>query len=410
MATGRETSFARGYAAILSGLVLLVVFLVGGLIWYNSRKTAELAILSADRLIAEISEKVMGRVQLLYDPMIAIVALASRVPDVAAMTHGDNPRAAGFLIRGLKAYPQIFSLYVGYSNGEFFMVSHIAGDQNVAARAALGAPNEAAFANERIELSADGSQRLQWVFLDDDGAVLSRRDEADVNYDPRQRQWYQLARTGAGAVARTHPYLFASSKQIGVTLSRSLDGPVEGAFGADVAIGELSRFLAAQNITPTSRVFIFNTAGEFVAGTDRQVTPGGLDAMPRTAAPGDAIAGQSDLVTSGLFEHFKSARPEGNFRYDAGGRSYLARISQIPERYGEGEYLAIAVPIDEIIAPITDIRTQTLLYSSAFLLFALPLYCMLLVIWIDRRLARRSSDADNWETQSRKKSDPQSQD
>ncbi len=95
---------------------------------------------------------------------------------------------------------------------------------------------------------------------------LSRRDEADVNYDPRQRQWYQLARAGAGAVARTRPYLFASSKQIGVTLSRSLDGPVEGAFGADVAIGELSRFLAAQKITPTSRVFIFNAAGEFVAG------------------------------------------------------------------------------------------------------------------------------------------------
>jgi hypothetical protein len=71
---------------------------------------------------------------------------------------------------------------------------------------------------------------------------------------------------GAGAVARTRPYLFASSKQIGVTLSRSLDCPVEGAFGADVAIGGLSRFLAAQKITPTSRVFIFNAAGEFVAG------------------------------------------------------------------------------------------------------------------------------------------------
>jgi hypothetical protein len=195
-----------------------------------------------------------------------------------------------------------------------------------------------------------------------------------------------------------------------VTLSRSLDGPVEGAFGADLAIGELSRFLAAQNITLTSRVFIFNAAGEFVARTDRQATPGEPDAMPHTAAPGDTIAGQGDLVTSGLFEHFKSTRPEGNFRYDAGGRSYLARISQVPERYGQGEYLAIAVPIDEIIAPITGIRTQTLLYSSAFLVFALPLYCMLLVIWIDRRLARRSSDADNRETQGWQKRDRQSQD
>src|SRR5258708_10612590 len=121
---------ARTYVAILGVLVLIVVSLVGGLIWYNAKKTAELAIVSADRLIAEIGEKVMERVQLLYDPMIAIVAFASRVPGINAMTHGEDPPASDFLIRGLRAYPQIFSLYVGYGNGEFFMISHIAGEQN----------------------------------------------------------------------------------------------------------------------------------------------------------------------------------------------------------------------------------------------------------------------------------------
>jgi hypothetical protein len=47
------------------------------------------------------------------------------------------------------------------------------------------------------------------------------------------------------------------------------------------------------------------------------------------------------------------------------------------------------VPIDEIEKPITDIRNQTLLYSIAFLLFALPLYVTLVVAWIDRRLQGR---------------------
>jgi len=47
------------------------------------------------------------------------------------------------------------------------------------------------------------------------------------------------------------------------------------------------------------------------------------------------------------------------------------------------------VPIDEIEKPITEIRNQTLLYSVAFLLFTLPLYMSLVVVWIDRRLKGR---------------------
>jgi hypothetical protein len=48
------------------------------------------------------------------------------------------------------------------------------------------------------------------------------------------------------------------------------------------------------------------------------------------------------------------------------------------------------VPIDEIETPIIEIRNQTLLYSIAFLVFALPLYVTLIVVWIDRLLENRS--------------------
>src|SRR5258708_33737945 len=100
----------------------------------------------------------MERVQLLYDPMIAIVALASRVPGINAMTHGEDPPASDFLIRGLRAYPQIFSLYGGYRNGEFFMISHIAGEQNAPAHAALGAPADARRPHQATQLPHDGGR------------------------------------------------------------------------------------------------------------------------------------------------------------------------------------------------------------------------------------------------------------
>ena len=65
------------------------------------------------------------------------------------------------------------------------------------------------------------------------------------------------------------------------------------------------------------------------------------------------------------------------------------QIRKLPERYDKDEYLAIVVPTEEILEPITAIRTDTLFYSLAFLLFALPLYATLVVAWIDRRLKGR---------------------
>ena len=46
------------------------------------------------------------------------------------------------------------------------------------------------------------------------------------------------------------------------------------------------------------------------------------------------------------------------------------------------------MPIDEIERPIIELGNQTLFYSTAFLVFVLPLYVTLIVISIDRRLGR----------------------
>ena len=103
--------------------MLLVAALGGGIIWFNSVKTEQLALVSADRLMLEIGDEILERVQRLYDPMVATVALAARVPELQAMCEAEDPPALPFFVRGLKGYPQILSLYVGFANGEFFMVS-----------------------------------------------------------------------------------------------------------------------------------------------------------------------------------------------------------------------------------------------------------------------------------------------
>ena len=101
----------------------------------------------------------------------------------------------------------------------------------------------------------------------------------------------------------------------------------------------------------------------------------------------------------GLYDAFAKARDAASLALTIGGRSYEAQVRALPDRYGKDEFLAIVVPTEEILEPIAAIRTETVFYSGAFLVFALPLYATLVVAWIDRRLGRKDEDTMPWPTE-----------
>ncbi len=74
----RLADLSRDHAVLL----FIIVALAGGIIWYNSKKSNELAIAAAQRLMQEADDKIIDRIRLLYDPMYAIVGIASLVPEL----------------------------------------------------------------------------------------------------------------------------------------------------------------------------------------------------------------------------------------------------------------------------------------------------------------------------------------
>jgi adenylate cyclase len=139
-----------------------------------------------ERLMQEAGEDISDRIKLLYDPMYAIVSIASQVPELTSPTIKDDLHAMSLTLRVLRICPQILSLYVGFDDGDFFMVTHIAGENSAELRAALHAPEAAAFANEIISAGADGGRSTQSIFLAEDGGIVGRRDLAPADFDPRQ--------------------------------------------------------------------------------------------------------------------------------------------------------------------------------------------------------------------------------
>jgi adenylate cyclase len=162
------------------------------------------------------------------------------------------------LLRALHFYPQILSLYVGFDNGDFFMVTHITGEDRTRLRRSLGAPEKAAFANKIITTGQDGARAERWRFLDDDGVQVSGRDAAPTDFDPRRRPWYGPA-LRSDHVELSDLYIFAMGDEPGFTLSRSFAAAMPGVFGADLAAFDLSHFLNEQRITPSSQMGRFES-------------------------------------------------------------------------------------------------------------------------------------------------------
>jgi adenylate cyclase len=381
-----------GIAALL---VVIVVGLVGGIIWYNFAKSASLTVDTAERLLAASSEDTVHRIELFYEPVLAIVALASRIPQISEMTPREREDRAALVMTGLRRYPQLFSLYVGYENGDFDMITRVGGEERSAARKRLGAPDTAFFAHEVIRADSDGQRRTIWSFLDERGAPIEQRNAVEAAYDPRVRQWYRLAHDD-DKVHRSDPYIFAASQEIGITLSRKLDGASQGVFGADLALREVSNFLAQKKLSDSGRAFLFNGRGEVIAfPDDGKIQRAIKNELESTLVP-TTIASLGDPAISALYESVQKQGSERMMRLDVNGRSYLSQVVPIMRQMGEADYLGMVVPVDEITAPINRIRTDALMYSLAVLLLVLPLYITLVFIWLDSRLGRSSFSASDF--------------
>jgi adenylate cyclase len=385
----------RTYVGITGLLVLFVVALVGGIIWFNAQKTQELMVADAEQLMIETGEKVTDRIRLLYDPIYAIVGLGSQVSNLTAPLPPDGSDgpypALKLMLRGLRIYPQILSFYVGYENGDFYMVTHIAGEGADQLRTALAAPPKAVFANEIVSENTNGQRMVRWNYLAEDGTIIDSSKPVPATFDPRSRPWYETAKN-SDDVEHSGLYIFSSSGEPGFTLSRRFGDSVKGVVGADLAARQISQFLREQRITPSSTAFIFTPLGEIVAMPDETE----MAAITKSVQANTMISlpKMDDMNNPLLSEVFASYTTGRAKLYAVDGRSYVGRVVPIPPRYGARQLLAVMVPVDEIEQPVIAARNGALFRSIVILVLVLPLYVTLIIVWIDRRLGRRAGTDD----------------
>lgn len=380
---------------IMTIFVLIFLMFSAFIVWFNYSQNTKAALQAADRLMADISEKVRERTEGQLQPLFDMAHLSTELPGMRRKPIDDAEPTDLYLMRALERNPQILSFYRGYEDGDFYQIQGLAGADN-RLHQRLQAPDSTRFARRHIRHSAGGHRIEDWDFLANNHSKIGTRSNASPNYDPRVRPWYKRARAHERQVIVTDLYVFSSTSEIGITVAKGFDDPASGVFGADVTLANLSDFVAKQRLSDASLLFIFDRRGRLVAHHDKSALSQSVTEDGKAKILPSFASDLKNPVVDALMVAFDDTGGtqdvQGIFEVD--GERHIARITRLPLSGGGDWFLAFIVPVHEFIGPIIKTGTWSFLISLGAVCLIIPLL-VLAARMISRPLNQLVEEADD---------------
>jgi HD-GYP domain-containing protein (c-di-GMP phosphodiesterase class II) len=360
----------------IATLFSVLIIGVGGVIgWHNYIQNRALIISASQELVQAIGGKTVAGLEAIYQPAELLIDLLAHQRLRQANNLADRMESIVYIADALQHSPSLSAIYVGYSNGDFFLLRPLR--DNATVRAEFRAPADAAFLVQSIERGVGGTPRGAYVFLDSTLTAMERREVPDYAFDPRTRPWFQQA-LATGQQIKTAPYVFFSTGEVGVTFARRSDGGVS-VVGADLTLRDLSRALQQEKLTPSSELVLFDSDGVALAYDKPERM-----ALDRGDRSNPGLAKVSELgspVLSRLMESLGAGAATSTLGLDVAGRQWQGLVSRLQvEGEPDGVYLAVLSPEDELLSRAHRISRETLLITLAIILLSIP------VAWLLSRL------------------------
>ncbi|WP_456023448.1 HD domain-containing phosphohydrolase [Pseudomonas protegens] len=342
------------HISVMFTFLLLLTGVVLGL--FNYRQTTQIILSSSEKLFERIEQDVRLDMSATYQPIRHLLSLLADNPATQATRLEQRLPLLRPFSQSLTDNPNLASLYLGYANGDFFMVRPL---RSAALKTLLNAPEAAAYQVWSIEHDAQGAIHSQSLFFDQALTPAGRQDNPEDRYDPRSRAWFTDAREQNEQIT-TEPYVFFSTHNVGTTLARR--SGANAVIGADLTLVALSAALSKHVVTASTEIALFDADGNAVAYPDSQklIVDGNTAHLAKAA---DLSPGLHALL---------SGAHSGN-RLEAGGRQWIVARSSIQEGGPKGLQLALLVPEDELLVDAYRLRWQGALITLATLLLCLPL-------------------------------------
>lgn len=359
------------------------------LVWQNGTRSKALVERLTEDLIQQVGQTTIQTTRAYLEPVAAAAEVWSHLPRDVLSWNVNNSRLTDYMLYVIDAYPQLYSIYLGYPDGDFLQAIRLpdeAQSRDIAGQYMGGTrsdslPPDALYAIRRLDRTAEGVSTY-WGYLDGAGELVAHEiDTGPAAYDPRDRPWFGAAAASDKKIW-TDLYVFESLKQPGISAAsavRSLNGEFLGVTGADVALDRLSQFLKGLKVGETGTVFIVNRRGQVVA---HQIP---AEAMRRED---DAMrpAFVSELSDRRLTEAYQRYIETGarEFRLkDAAGAGQIAVFTPFPDDFRNDWTIGMVIPEADFAAPIQAARRESLLIVAAVM--TLMLFAIRMIShWISR--------------------------
>lgn len=345
------------HISVLFSLLLLGSGVLLGL--FNYYQTTQVILSSSKQLFSQFREEVEADLRHTYQPIRHLLALLALNENNQSADGYQRMDLLPMLAQALRDNPKLAALYLGYEDGDFFMVRPLRDER---LKKIFDAPANAAFQVWTIDRTGAARPISESQYFDAELNWISRRQNLKETYDPRTRPWYQSA-IGNGRQITTEPYVFFSSGDVGTTLARITQGKT--VMGADVTLADLSASLARHKITPSTEVVLYRPDGAAVAYPDIQQL---------VVKNGTTHLAQVDKLSPALGELFQRGLDkdrQGAMRL--AGKRWQVSYSQFDEGGPNGLRLALLAPEEELLADAYRIRWQGAVLTIGILLLCLPL-------------------------------------
>ncbi len=356
----------------ISTLFIVLILLVGGVIGgLGYRISSEILETTASELNTRIGRETVGEFSNIIGPAEMATRLLSYDGITQARSLEERLLNLGFMREALNNSRALTSLYVGYGNGDFFMVRRIWDETD---GKVFDAPEKSAFMVQSIDHQGE-ELRGRYIFLDAQLKVLRSVDRPDyaTSFDSRTRGWYKAAMSAGGQV-KTPPYLFFTGQKVGTTIANRAN-KADAVVGADIRLETLSHTLARQKVTPGTQIVLANEQGHTIAFEDLTKAVRLVDGNP-------VLANVSDL---GIPVLAQLAPKLGNFDEKAAqnllltvdGSDWHASIRPVRLEGAGALFLITAIPDDELMSAAYRLMHHSLIATILVILLAIPVTWLL---------------------------------
>lgn len=327
-------------SAITLGMLVLAIVLVA----QSYRGMEEAKVTATASTARQLAVSVDDRIRAITEPPSTALAVLRHDPLTEQTSLAGRLERLPVIADVLLSSDIVSAVYAGYDTGDFFLFRKLTA---ASGQQFPDIPPNSRYLLQSLEVR-DGEHHGAWRFYDSALTLLEHRPLARYDYDPRQRPWYLLARNNH-QLQLSSPYVFYSTGETGLTLSRHAQQAPGTVLGMDVTVSDLGAQLSELKQTPGSQLAIVSEEGELLADANKSTR---LDPVI-----------EATLIDGSATEILR-------FRHE--GRDWYGITEPLTTLAGEQLSIVVAIPSDELLADVwAALAHQTTIAAGLALLLLL---------------------------------------